>query len=43
MGDWSSDVCSSDLASLGKFDKKKAAAVIKELGINPDKADPVTA
>ena len=33
----------SQLASLGKFDKKKAAAAIKELGINPDKADPVTA
>ncbi len=32
----------SQLTSLGKFDKKKAAA-IQELGINPEQADPVTA
>jgi pyruvate dehydrogenase E1 component len=31
------------LAAQGKFDKQKAAEAIKELGINPDKADPVKA
>jgi pyruvate dehydrogenase E1 component len=33
----------AQLAAIGKFDKKKAAAAIKDLGLNPDKADPVKA
>jgi len=33
----------AQLARQGKYDKQKAAAAIKELGINPDKVDPVTA
>ena len=33
----------SQLASHGKFDKQRAAGAIKELGLNPDKADPAKA
>jgi pyruvate dehydrogenase E1 component len=33
----------SRLAREGKFDAKKAAAAIVELGVNPEKADPATA
>jgi len=32
----------SRLARQGKFDKKKAAAAVVELGLNPDSPDPVT-
>jgi len=32
----------SRLAREGKFDKKKAAAAVVELGLNPDRPDPVT-
>ncbi len=33
----------SQLASQGKYDKQRAAQAIQDLGINPDKVDPVTA
>ena len=33
----------SRLAREGKFDAKKAAKALGELGINPEKADPATA
>ena len=33
----------SRLSREGKFDPKKAAAAIAELGIDPEKADPATA